>query len=149
MPQSIINKLCEGVRKTTVAPTKYILECLQDGSLTLEQATEMLQSNMVDEVAMAVEAALEEVEQKEIVICAAVMAEDGTIYRGHRHGDAMQVCAGTGRKLFNGREQQGFITSKNRYVSREEGRKLQDAAGIPSADPEGYRGKTLFSEDLY
>lgn len=44
---------------------------------------------------------------------------------------------------------QGFITNRGRFVSRTEGRKLQDAAGIPSADREGYRGNTLFSEDLY
>ena len=44
---------------------------------------------------------------------------------------------------------QGFITSENRYVGREEGRILQDKAGIKSADKGGYRGKTLFSEDLY
>ena len=86
---------------------------------------------------------------KEIVICAAVMADDGSIYRGHRHGDAMNACRQTGRKLANGREQQGFITSLNRYVTREEARRLQDEAGIESVDPEGYRGKTLFSEDLY
>ena len=45
-------------------------------------------------------------------------------------------------------EAQGFITSKNRYVTRAEGLKLQKAAGIPSADPEGY-GSELYSEDLY
>jgi hypothetical protein len=85
----------------------------------------------------------------EIIICAAVMAEDGKIYRGHRHGDAMRACQQTGRKLFRGPEQQGFITSLNRYVLREEARQIQDRAGIPSADPDGYRMRTLFSEDLY
>ena len=48
-----------------------------------------------------------------------------------------------------GKMEQGFITSKNRYVSREEGRKLQDEAGIKSIDKDGYRYNTLFSEDLY
>jgi len=88
---------------------------------------------------------------KEIVICAAVKAENGRIFRGHRHGDAMRVCADHKLKLCmtSSQEQQGFITSKNRYVGREEGRILQDKAGIKSADEEGYRGTTLFSEDLY
>jgi len=45
--------------------------------------------------------------------------------------------------------EQGFVTSKNRYVSREEGRSLQEAAGIKSAGKDGYRGNTLYSEDLY
>jgi hypothetical protein len=44
---------------------------------------------------------------------------------------------------------QGFITSRNRFVTREEGYALQVAAGIPSAAAGGYRGKRLFSEDLY
>lgn len=85
----------------------------------------------------------------EIIICAAVKAEDGSIFRGHRHGDCMLTINRAGLKLWPGIEQQGFITSRNRYVLREEGRKLQDAAGIPSADKEGYRYNTLFSEDLY
>ena len=86
----------------------------------------------------------------EICICAAVMAEDGSIYRGHRHGHAMQACRDAGKLLIaDGKKQQGFITSENRYVSREMGRKLQEAAGIESADPEGYRYDILFSEDLY
>lgn len=86
---------------------------------------------------------------EEVVVCAAVMASDGTIYRGHRHGHAMQACRDEGKKLHKGIEQQGFITSHNRYVLREEARRLQDAAHIPSADKDGYRGTTLFSEDLY
>lgn len=87
--------------------------------------------------------------QKEIVICAAIKCDDGRILRCNRHGDGMLNAHHNGWKLAEGSEQQGFITSKGRYVSREEGRILQDEAGIPSADPEGYRGKTLFSEDLY
>ncbi len=86
---------------------------------------------------------------KEVVVCSAVMASDGSIYRGHRHGHAMQAVRDEGKELMKDERQQGFITTNNRYVSREEGRKLQDRAGIPSADKDGYRGKTLFSEDLY
>jgi hypothetical protein len=43
---------------------------------------------------------------------------------------------------------QGFVTSRNRFVTREEGMKLQITAGIPSVGG-GYRGNRLFSEDLY
>lgn len=88
-------------------------------------------------------------EEKEIVICSAVKAENGRIFRGHRHGDAMRACLENKCSLSQTDDQQGFITSKNRYVGREEGRRLQDEAGIKSADSEGYRGSTLFSEDLY
>jgi hypothetical protein len=94
--------------------------------------------------------------EKEICICAAIKYKD-KIWRGHRHGDCIK--AGMEEMSFNHTrkeiigmnlfEEQGFMTSENRYVTREEGRKLQEEAGIKSADPEGYRGKTLFSEDLY
>ena len=86
------------------------------------------------------------VDAKEIVICAAIKYKDGLIIRGHRHGDCAFDCDRPLKKDFKGHIQ-GFITSKNRFVTREEGRKLQDAAGIKSVD--GYRGDTLFSEDLY
>lgn len=94
---------------------------------------------------------------REICICAAIRLEDGTIIRGHRHADCLNSfledkLRNDGRSVeVNMAEmaEQGFITSRNRFVTREEGRKLQDAAGIPSADRDGYRGNTLFSEDLY
>ena len=88
---------------------------------------------------------------KEIVICAAVRAKDGKVIIGHRHNFAMRtmnVIPGYENERPNG-DDQGFITSMNRYVNREEGYKLQIEAGIPSKDPGGYRGGELFSEDLY
>lgn len=87
---------------------------------------------------------------KEICICAAVKTRSGKIFKGHRHSHAIHAAIDEGWTPKDlSFADQGFITSKNRYVTREEGRKLQDAAGIKSADPEGYRGNTLFSEDLY
>jgi hypothetical protein len=89
--------------------------------------------------------------EKEIVICAAVKMPDGFVVRGHRHADCYRNLSERPRykDAIFGDTEEGFITSKNRFVTREEGRKLQDAAGIPSADKYGYRGDTLFSEDLY
>jgi hypothetical protein len=84
--------------------------------------------------------------KKEICICSAVIATDGMIVRGHRHGDCMIAIDRMGKKVGS---EQGFITSENRYVGRKEGRKLQEEAGIKSADKDGYRYDTLFSEDLY
>lgn len=86
---------------------------------------------------------------KEICICAAVKATDGTIIRGHRHGDCMHSIVRRGKKPAKDFNAQGFITSRNRFVDREEGFKLQIEAGIKSANPEGYRPGWLFSEDLY
>lgn len=87
--------------------------------------------------------------EREICICAAVKTGGNVVIRGHRHADCIRTI-----KEYNGTplltpEAQGFVTSRSRFVTREEGRKLQDAAGIPSADETGYRGDTLFSEDLY
>ena len=88
---------------------------------------------------------------KEICICAAIKMPDGYIARGHRHGDCIHHI----NEHYNYLKKevvwkghvQGFMTGYNRFVTREEGRKLQDEAGIPSF--EQYRGDTLFSEDLY
>jgi hypothetical protein len=87
----------------------------------------------------------------EICICAAVIAHDGTIYRGHRHVDCLKAIRERGKKQEEKAEAQGFITSKNRYVNRAEGYKIQIAAGIKSADYTGdyvQKGQ-LYSEDLY
>lgn len=93
-------------------------------------------------------------EAKEMCICAALLMPDGYIIRGHRHSDCFKTAREMGRYNMMdfrniGSKGQGFVTSRNRFVTREVGRKLQDAAGIPSANPEGYMPGTLFSEDLY
>lgn len=89
--------------------------------------------------------------QPEIVICAAVRLSDGRIARGHRHHNCNRVIREdwlvTDPSLSDG--EQGFMTSRNRFVGREEAMALQLSAGIPSADPSGYRSRELFSEDLY
>jgi len=83
----------------------------------------------------------------EVCICSAILLKDGRIMRGERHCDCYALMQ---RKGITDRSEadQGFITSKNRFVNRAEGLKLQMCAGIKSADPEGYRWQ-LYSEDLY
>ncbi len=90
----------------------------------------------------------------EIVICAAVRMEDDYIIRGHRHSDCIRTAEQIPRYKESGRPfggNQGFVTSKNRYVDRIEGAKIQKAAGIQSKMPEGqeYLHGELYSEDLY
>ena len=91
---------------------------------------------------------------KEIIICAAVRASDGIIVRGHRHCDAIRTLQNMKHYLLerpNG-DNQGFVTSKNRYVNRKEGLKIQLEAGIKSADKHRnfeYMSDELYSEDLY
>ena len=85
---------------------------------------------------------------QETVICAAVKTATGKITRGHRHGDC--YAAMQARHLSPLDAEEGFITSTNRFVGRNEAYSLQEAAGIQSVLPNGYedRGR-LFSEDLY
>lgn len=85
---------------------------------------------------------------KEICLCAAVKTASGKVYPGRRHSHCLVGIFYLEKESREGHEQ-GFLTNHGRFVTREEGRKLQEEAGIPSADPEGYRGNTLFSEDLY
>ena len=87
----------------------------------------------------------------EIVICSAVKATNGQIFRGHRHSDCFRAIVDRMLTPDGNPEAQGFITSSNRFVGREEAYRIQRAANIPSADKEeGYtKGPCLYSEDLY
>ena len=87
---------------------------------------------------------------QEIVICSAVKSGDGLIVRGHRHCDcyhnfSLRPKYQAGMGIY----EDGFITSRNRFVGREEALKIQILAGKKSNDPNGYRGNILYSEDLY
>jgi hypothetical protein len=97
---------------------------------------------------------------KEIVICSAIRLPDGKNFRGHRHSDCIETAFkfvtwnggnDPGEHHWNADmcSDQGFITSCNRYIDREEGLQLQISAGIDSVCPSGYRANNLFSEDLY
>ena len=83
---------------------------------------------------------------KEICICAAVKTKDGLIIRGHRHSDCYLTITTMKKETSN---EQGFITSKNRYVDRVEGAKLQNEAGIVSVWTNKPVIGLLLSEDLY
>ncbi len=90
-----------------------------------------------------------EFKDKEICICAAVKASNGMIVIGHRHGHAIRIIGETpGLEYEQSKKSQGFITSRNRYVDREEGLQLQLEAGIKSKSSMGYTNE-LYSEDLY
>jgi hypothetical protein len=91
----------------------------------------------------------------ELCICAAIRMPDGEIIRGHRHNHCYDVV----RQRANAKEnrenicqaKQGFFTTRNRFVDRQEGMRIQRTSGLPSSqwgDGE-YRGDYLFSEDLY
>lgn len=89
----------------------------------------------------------------ETCICAAVRLDDGRIFYGHRHHNAMASAREHGHDALVAQRMQGFVTTRGRFVDREEGMRLQLAAGIPTADPHRVgryvEGGKLFSEDLY
>jgi len=62
-------------------------------------------------------------EQPEFILCAAINY-DGIIICGHRHGDCYDVLKALVPHIdpdkLPDRDNQGFLTSKNRYVNREE-----------------------------
>lgn len=115
----------------------------------LRQAIEQYPGLVMDSLDAAYLAGLEA--RHERVICAAVKATDGTVVIGHRHSYAIQTLHGIPglEYRYGDGTTQGFITSTGRYVDRIEGFRIQQAAGVKSVDPGGYRGDELYSEDLY
>jgi hypothetical protein len=79
----------------------------------------------------------------EIVICAAVRASNGKIVRGHRHSDAIRALQAM--QGYEGEQplgdDQGFVTSTNRFVNRKEAHRLH----FPDLTEAG----ELHSDDLY
>jgi hypothetical protein len=79
-----------------------------------------------------------------------VNLDRGIVFSGHRHSQCIYTkCAMTGlRDAESGENEQGFLTSKNRFVSREEALEiaLKEKQVI---NIEEIRGSRLFSEDLY
>lgn len=102
-------------------------------------------------------------EQKEFILCSAVHykngaksnvigVESGTVIFGKRHNDCNIIlrCLFGDSVAIPEREQQGFLTSQNRYVSRSEAFKIaksnkQIIHKMFDNDREG----SLTSEDLY
>lgn len=74
----------------------------------------------------------------------------GIVFSGHRHGQCIySKYAITGlRDAESGDNEQGFLTSKNRFVSREEALKIALKQN-QVIDHSQIRGSRLFSEDLY
>lgn len=90
---------------------------------------------------------------REFCVCAAVKLDDGRIIRGHRHSDCITTAA---RWQAAGQvigpiypDQQGFLTSRGRFVDRRLAMELQRA--ISDKAPKGHflQGEELISEDLY
>lgn len=100
--------------------------------------------------------------ERETIICAAIRLPDGRVIRGHRHDSCIRTAEEMvswqhdPRSGVNGPpweasmcSDQGFVTSRNRYVGRIEAMEIHRAAGGKSACYGELRGDVLFSEDLY
>lgn len=84
----------------------------------------------------------------EQVICAAIMFDDGTVIRGHRHHDCLRTAGNIPIDFRpKGKPRQGFLTSFNSFVERVEAREIQERAGI--ASKRGFYQHELYSEDVY
>lgn len=88
--------------------------------------------------------------EKEMIICSAILMADGCIIRGHRHHNCIATISDIPRYRADNRYiesgVQGFVTSKNRFVTREEAKILAVNAGQLTKSTSNER---LFSEDLY
>jgi hypothetical protein len=88
-----------------------------------------------------------------MILCAAIK-KDGKIYVGRRHCDCFAKMVRCGVEDVNIGSDQGFITDKGKFVSREEGYRIAKSCGQYKREQLCSTGlpstlKILFSEDLY
>lgn len=83
--------------------------------------------------------------KKEYILCAAIkLFVTDFIVCGHRHSDCIQLfCSITGHKITSS-DEQGFLTSKNRFVDRREAARIAFEAGQVAE-----LSDCLISEELY
>lgn len=81
---------------------------------------------------------------KTAIDCAAILAPDGLIWTGKRHGHCIKtIVQATGNRVGSDFTQ-GFVTMSGRFVSRKEAAELALNAGQIKEQV-----SCLFSEDLY
>lgn len=94
---------------------------------------------------------------KEYILCAAVHFDDGVLRTHHaQYGTGVLACGyrhhncfALRPKGFEGKETQGFLTSRDRFVDRKEAKRIATAAGQLISREEGLSFTSLYSEDLY
>ena len=87
-----------------------------------------------------------------MIVASAIRLEDGQIFVGKRHSDALHVAGEIlgicGVSVF----EDGFITSNLEFLNRKEAYRLAKNNGQLNRKDTGdhrYKGKQLFSEDLW
>lgn len=84
-----------------------------------------------------------------MIDCAAILAPDGKIWTGHRHGHCIHtIVQATGVKSVGEGYKMGFVTMSGRFVDRNEAAMIAVHAGQVTF-PFPQSNRELFSEDLY
>ena len=87
----------------------------------------------------------------EVCICAAIRINSELVVRGHRHDSCYHTASlipGVTPESIR-KAEQGFVTSRNRYVDRREGRRLQIEARIPSVATGGHQYTRWGKDDSF
>lgn len=86
---------------------------------------------------------------QERIVAAAVRFEGQTfsMLPPARHGEVLRLMWTIFGDEYIGKEEQGFVTSRHRFVDRDTGKNIARSAGqlLPTASPHAH----LFSEDLW
>lgn len=86
----------------------------------------------------------------EVIKHAAVKSKTGMIILGKCHADCFDLARNTGIKMSKNPKDQGFITSKDRFVSRRLAAIIAKRAGqLESPRKSGRKVTYLFSEDIW
>lgn len=75
--------------------------------------------------------------KKELIICPAIIAQNGEIFKGHSHKHAIQACERSGQSFSNNNQSKGFVTSTGRYVTCEEATEILQEIPLTKADNQG------------
>lgn len=96
--------------------------------------------------------------EREYILCAAIRFDDGVSRVHHsRHGTGIVVCGYRHHEIFaarppgfKGKETQGFMTSRGRFVDRKTARIIAERAGqINREISPQMKFADLYSENLY
>ena len=87
----------------------------------------------------------------EKILCAAIQIrknkdDEPIVIGGYRHGDCFNTVFKLGYTAYIDQEEQGFITSKGRFVNRKEAKTIAQQANQLIRNSEF---KSLISEDIY
>jgi hypothetical protein len=87
-----------------------------------------------------------------MIVCSAILAENGDIISGRRHIDCIKIMVKSGKYELPVSKNvvQGFLDDNGNFLNRIEARKhFIEYGQIPASGPNTIHETLLFSEDLY